>query len=290
MDDSGTAIDPLEAPTVVFATHFRFGPNEVVGPRAVASRMLMWVINGHGRVRTGGQTIEFGPGAMALFPWRHDIRYQADGRDPFVIGGVHIVPWCDPGRPIEPRAAHRIDEPLWRNPNRKDAPWPGYEGLTMIPAALSERLLPLCEAAIRHFANGLTDPRVLRSFGTVITSTLLNASTRESPSMPPVLRAMVEYAHLHLADHLDREVLAEVAGCSASTAERQFRRHLGHSLQAWLRDTRLDTAARDLETSTRRVSEVARSVGFDDPFHFSRVFRARFGVPPSQYARREPLL
>lgn len=290
MDESGGVDDALAAPAVVFATSYRFGPSEVIGPRAVASRMLMYVIGGQGRIRSSGQTVDLGPGSAVLLPWKHDIRYEAGAHEPFQIGGVHLIPWCDPAHPIEPRAAHRIDEPLWRDPSRRNVPWPGLEGLTIIPPRVAERMAPLCDAAIQHFAGGRVDSRVLRAFGTVITSILLEVPGQQPQTLPPVLRAMVEYAMLHLDARLDRDVLARVAGCSPSTAERQFRRHLDCSLQSWVRDTRLDAAARHLQTSTRRVSEIARKVGFDDPFHFSRLFRARFGVPPSQYSRREPML
>jgi AraC-like DNA-binding protein len=33
------------------------------------------------------------------------------------------------------------------------------------------------------------------------------------------------------------------------------------------------------------VAEVARTVGYDDPYHFSRVFKRVKGRPPSEFRR-----
>jgi AraC-like DNA-binding protein len=33
------------------------------------------------------------------------------------------------------------------------------------------------------------------------------------------------------------------------------------------------------------VKQVAEKVGFDDPFHFSRAFKAVLGVSPSEFCR-----
>ncbi|MDD3411863.1 MAG: helix-turn-helix domain-containing protein, partial [Eubacteriales bacterium] len=51
-----------------------------------------------------------------------------------------------------------------------------------------------------------------------------------------------------------------------------------------------DHAAQLLQSSQLNVSEVACSVGYDDPYYFSRVFRQRFHCSPRDYLQkmREP--
>jgi AraC-like DNA-binding protein len=46
---------------------------------------------------------------------------------------------------------------------------------------------------------------------------------------------------------------------------------------------RLAEAARLLAHRAGTVSEVAYGVGFNSIAHFSRAFRAAYGVPPSEY-------
>jgi AraC family transcriptional regulator of arabinose operon len=50
-----------------------------------------------------------------------------------------------------------------------------------------------------------------------------------------------------------------------------------------LRHARLHHAARLLEATELPVERVADASGFGSPFHFSRVFRQCYGVPPGQY-------
>lgn len=50
-----------------------------------------------------------------------------------------------------------------------------------------------------------------------------------------------------------------------------------------LSQARLLHAARLLEATELPVERVAAASGFGSPFHFSRVFRQRYGVPPGEY-------
>jgi transcriptional regulator GlxA family with amidase domain len=56
----------------------------------------------------------------------------------------------------------------------------------------------------------------------------------------------------------------------------------------WLRRLRVAEARRLLADLDLPVKEVGRRVGFEDPYHFSRVFRAIDGLSPS--AHREAIL
>lgn len=45
-------------------------------------------------------------------------------------------------------------------------------------------------------------------------------------------------------------------------------------------------AAELLSTKKYTVSEVTYMVGINDPFYFSRCFKAQFGISPSSYQKR----
>ena len=64
---------------------------------------------------------------------------------------------------------------------------------------------------------------------------------------------------------------------------RVFRRHLGLSPQEYLLEFRIRKACELLRHTALGVGEVACSVGFDRPAHFSAVFRARRGVSPREF-------
>jgi AraC-like DNA-binding protein len=52
----------------------------------------------------------------------------------------------------------------------------------------------------------------------------------------------------------------------------------------FLRNLRMEQAARLIKEGKVNVSQVAYSVGFSDQTHFSTVFKNYFGMSPSDYA------
>jgi AraC-like DNA-binding protein len=60
----------------------------------------------------------------------------------------------------------------------------------------------------------------------------------------------------------------------------------GTTVAAWIRQRRLERCSRDLRDPALRarpVSAIGARWGFTDPAHFSRAFRAAYGVPPGEY-------
>jgi AraC-like DNA-binding protein len=71
---------------------------------------------------------------------------------------------------------------------------------------------------------------------------------------------------------------------------RVARQILGVSLSTFLRNERLRAAAWRLRTSGRSIAQVGGDCGFFDQSHFTRAFRALFGVTPAQYRRQAQTL
>ncbi|MEW2398819.1 helix-turn-helix domain-containing protein [Streptomyces sp. NPDC046862] len=84
------------------------------------------------------------------------------------------------------------------------------------------------------------------------------------------------------AAHTVRSLAARVS-LSPSRFAHLFTEQLGLSPMRALLDARLVHAARLLEATDLPVERVAAASGFRSPFHFSRVFRQRYGVPPGGY-------
>ncbi len=78
-----------------------------------------------------------------------------------------------------------------------------------------------------------------------------------------------------------RAALATAAGVSLRQLERLFWRHLGETIGARYRATRLDRARTLVRETGLPVAEIALACGFPSPAHFSRAYRARFGRTPS---------
>ena len=74
--------------------------------------------------------------------------------------------------------------------------------------------------------------------------------------------------------------VARASGIDASSICRLFRRYLGTSPYQYLLRQKMNRAASILLTEDCLVKQVAERVGFPDPYHFSRCFKAIHGIPP----------
>jgi AraC-like DNA-binding protein len=89
----------------------------------------------------------------------------------------------------------------------------------------------------------------------------------------------------HLASpHLNPELIARQLRCSRAHLYRVFAAK-GESVANYVRELRLQRA-HDLltrgEASKEQISEIAYRCGFEDPVHFTRLFRQHFGLTPSE--------
>jgi DNA-binding response OmpR family regulator len=77
--------------------------------------------------------------------------------------------------------------------------------------------------------------------------------------------------------------LAERVGTSERRLSEIFRRRLGTTVFAWVREARLREARRLLADTSMDVQEIARAVGFRGAGNFTTAFRERHGLTPSRY-------
>ena len=76
--------------------------------------------------------------------------------------------------------------------------------------------------------------------------------------------------------------LAYLSGRSLSSFKREFQDIYGESHARWIREKRLSKAQQMLRSSSLSVADVAYSLGFENPTHFSRIFKQQYGYAPSQ--------
>ncbi|WP_331737180.1 helix-turn-helix domain-containing protein (plasmid) [Streptomyces sp. NBC_00984] len=192
-----------------------------------------------------------------------------------------------------------------------------HESVAMIDVLFPQALLPLPKGAADRL---LTLPFSGRAGLGVLLAQFLNRLTAESATYRPAdaerLGAVtLDLAAALLAHHLDDttppeahpEALAtrihtfvrhnlsdpeltprQIASAhhiSLRTLHRVFQRE-GATVTAWIRQQRLDGARRDLTNpalAARPIYAIAAAWGFTRAADFTHVFRATYGMPPSEY-------
>ena len=82
---------------------------------------------------------------------------------------------------------------------------------------------------------------------------------------------------------IDLDALEKQFSYSKFHLERQFQREYGVSLIAYVNKKKMHLAQELL--TEKSVSQVAEAVGFSSIYAFSRAFKNRFGIPPSEYQK-----
>ena len=83
---------------------------------------------------------------------------------------------------------------------------------------------------------------------------------------------------------LSVEMIASEVGVSRVHLHRKLRQLTNQTTRDLIRNQRITIAAKLLKEKNMPISEVAYSVGFSSPAHFTTSFKAMFGMSPSQYA------
>ena len=79
--------------------------------------------------------------------------------------------------------------------------------------------------------------------------------------------------------------LAKKCGISEVHVRRIFKSEANITPIRYINFIRLSQAENMLKSSNFTVSEISESVGFSDPFYFSRIFKQSFGVSPSEFRK-----
>jgi AraC-like DNA-binding protein/tetratricopeptide (TPR) repeat protein len=115
----------------------------------------------------------------------------------------------------------------------------------------------------------------------------LGAST--APLLPRGVRRALDAMRTDLGRNWSVADLADIAGVSSRTLQRQFRVFLGKTPRAALADIRFECARRQLLRSLpdAKVTDVALGCGFSHGGRFSVGYRRRYGETPSQTLKRQ---
>lgn len=100
------------------------------------------------------------------------------------------------------------------------------------------------------------------------------------------LAASLDYMQTHLREPIRISTLCALAGLSPSRFFELFKSAMGDTPLNWMIRARMERAGRLLAETNLQIKEVAWRVGYEDPFYFSRLFKAVHGVSPSHFRKR----
>ncbi|MFF4394228.1 helix-turn-helix domain-containing protein [Streptomyces sp. NPDC001480] len=284
-----TAVPADPSPGLVVTGRFDQAPGYAVHrPGGAASWLFTWTTGGQGMVRQGaaearpgaGDLVVLGPGVRqryAVAPGARHWRFWwvhcqarpswASWLGPYAVADGMYVATVPAG--LRDRAGQAFARML------ADVRRPGGAAPPAAPSG-DDPVAVAHDSTARELALCALEEVVL----------LAAAGAREPAPLPGtdarILRAEELIAADPAAGHTVRSLAASVA-LSPSRFAHLFTRQTGRSPMRALREARLRQAARLLEGTDLTVERVAAASGFPSPFHFNRVFRERYGLPPGTY-------
>jgi len=170
-----------------------------------------------------------------------------------------------------------------------------------------EALAPTAQPSIIHAGDAL---QIARLFGETLNAfhqgsafaQRLHASHALAYLLALLIRELVEAPRetgdavnkiaetiLYMSDHLEEPLrvsaLARMAGLSQAYFGQLFKAQAGCSPREYLHLLRIHRARQLLQKTNLTIKEIAARIGYQDPFHFSRQFKAFQGASPSDYRR-----
>jgi len=100
-------------------------------------------------------------------------------------------------------------------------------------------------------------------------------------------RNLVNHTIYYLETHHDEEItleqLAEMLYVTPTYLSKTFKAATGVGPINYLIQIRLNHAKELLKNDSLSVKEVAKTVGYEDAYHFSKLFKKYYGKSPSQF-------
>jgi len=133
------------------------------------------------------------------------------------------------------------------------------------------------------------DPVILKNiFHNWLRELMRDAEEGFALFVPEKIRQVKQYLDQHARTRITLTELAEKAGMSIPHLSAEFKRCYGDSPINYLIGLRLRQARYLLLDRQLQITEIARRVGYEDIFHFSKLFKKHFGVSPRAMRNRPP--
>ncbi|HPR30640.1 MAG TPA: AraC family transcriptional regulator [Prolixibacteraceae bacterium] len=238
-------------------------------PKGIDQLILIYTIEGQGYVEISGKGHKLSPQHFIMIPPHSPHTYYADKQNPWSIYWIHVggekakyfAAPVSQALPVERSPTSRINERI----------------------ALFDELFKCLEMGygieILEYVN-LCLPRLLATFTHIQQYVSLN----ESITHDPVSQA-INFMLDNLKNKRTLKALADEVNLSASYFSRLFLSRTGFPPMEYFNQLKIQHSCRLLDSKNLSVADVAREIGFEDPFYFSRLFRKVMNQSPRDYRK-----
>jgi AraC family transcriptional regulator, activator of mtrCDE len=306
MDVLNDILDTLALKGVLYFRTDCTAPWSVTVPELGRAARFHLVVQGSCHLRSAsGNTVELGPGDLALIPrGRSHQLSDAPGRpgadletvlaeSGYQGNGVLVVGEGDASATTQLICGHfdfrsGADHPLLRV-------LPEYLVVTASMRAREPWLDEVLRLVARKmFSDDIGSPASVTRLSEIVFIELLRLGVAQCDGLKQMIGAFrdrqvgqaLQMIHERPAETWTVDSLAAEVGMSRSRFAERFSDLLGQGPMAYLAEWRLQKALALLDRSTFSVQQIAGQTGYRSPAAFTRAFSGKFGFPPTAYRRQ----
>ena len=255
----------------LYVTHigiFPAAPHHYVERReGIDQTILIYCLAGSGSVKIGETIFPIKKGHVVIIPSGVPHIYCADAKDPWSIFWIHFD--GQEGESTLENLGVDVDRPLLYVP---DVP--------MMCQAFEE----VCACLNYHYSDAglLAMTSELTHLLSKIKLHHSNLYWERKVAEDRVL-GTIDFMQRHLDMPLSLEDLATYAGQSEANYGKLFKYRTGQSPMACFIQLKIRKACELLDQTNQSVLSIAKELGYDDPYYFSRLFKKIQGCSPTYY-------
>lgn len=134
-----------------------------------------------------------------------------------------------------------------------------------------------------HTPGGMGKLRVKELFLRILYQILMGCKQEESSPHERVIEEAIAYIRGQYMIPLTLQDLAELFDMNPKSFSYFFHKYTGLHPIDYVIQYRMERALEILKAGNISIRDVAMTVGYPNPLYFSRLFKKKFGVPPSAY-------
>lgn len=241
------------------------------GPAVRDHFLIHFILDGKGTFRNNGITYHLNKNQGFLITPEKITYYEADMDTPWTYCWIGFSG-------IKAHQILRDGNLTYKNPIIS------YDDDCLISHAMKE----IIDTDIKNVGSGLK----LKSYLYLVLSEIqrVNCVQESTQKRNHYTEEYIEKALDYIEKNYSRNIkitdIAKHIGLDRSYFSSIFKENMNISPQRYLIEFRMKKAAYFLESTSLSVGDIARSVGYNDPLGFSKVYKSVIGISPSEYRKR----
>ncbi|HFI0794689.1 TPA: AraC family ligand binding domain-containing protein [Streptococcus suis] len=242
------------------------------GPTIRDNYVLHFITNGKGKISINGETTELTAGDIFVLPKNQSIFYQADENTPWTytwvgFSGSRAETILSQTRLLEKYFLHsHLESEILKK--MIDINQTEVQSLPMITELiLIGHLNQLLAALVQEFPND---------------------SLKESSTLAKnYVHHAIKLIHSQYNSPIKVNEIADHLALSRSYLYKIFKQETGYAIKDYILQIKMKRSCQLLEDPTRNITEIAYSVGYQDPLTFSSAFKNYFHMSPTEFRKTQ---